>query len=221
MAEEESKVIKKSYSKEKIAVTIMLVGVTAAVFLAIGYWAGRQTIMLEEDKSATSTTTDITTIPEVPAATTSATDETADWKTYTNEEYGFSFKYPGDLIKTNSKQSSIISLNKSSDPNNKKDFILVTAMNSSLTPEAYANNLTVGDVLEGNEITINGNTAYEETRQHMKEVHRNVYFSKRGNIIQLTLLVAGGSDSSNDDDFDESRYLPIFTQILSTFQFTK
>jgi len=206
----------------KSGVIVLSIILTAVIAIS-GTYAYMQN---KANREKTDLETQLATLQSSATATTSATipttaDKTADWKTYTNEEYGFSFKYPGDLIKTNSKQSSIISLNKSSDPNNKKDFILVTAMNSSLTPEAYANNLTVGDVLEGNEITINGNTAYEETRQHMKEVHRNVYFSKRGNIIQLTLLVAGGSDSSNDDDFDESRYLPIFTQILSTFQFTK
>lgn len=39
MAEEQ---VKKLYSKEKIGVTVMLVGLTAAIFLAIGYWAGSQ-----------------------------------------------------------------------------------------------------------------------------------------------------------------------------------
>jgi len=29
-------------------------------------------------------------------STTTTTDETADWQTYTNDEYGFSFKYPSD-----------------------------------------------------------------------------------------------------------------------------
>ena len=41
---------------------------------------------------------------EVPAAEetttseTAATDETADWKIYINNEYGFSFKYPSDWL---------------------------------------------------------------------------------------------------------------------------
>ena len=36
--------IKKLYSKEKIGVTVMLVLLTAAIFLAIGYWAGSGSI---------------------------------------------------------------------------------------------------------------------------------------------------------------------------------
>lgn len=36
---------------------------------------------------------------EIPLATT--TDETKDWKTYTNTEYGYSFKYPATLVSSN------------------------------------------------------------------------------------------------------------------------
>src|SRR3989344_2481115 len=39
---------------------------------------------------------------EIPASQT--TDETASWKTYTNSEYGFEFKYPSDYLR---KESSI------------------------------------------------------------------------------------------------------------------
>lgn len=37
-----------------------------------------------------------TTTGSTDDSATTETDETADWKTYTNDEYGFSFKYPGD-----------------------------------------------------------------------------------------------------------------------------
>lgn len=53
MAEEQIEVVKKPYSKEKIGVTIMLVGLTALIFLAIGYWTGTQLLLGEEETAET------------------------------------------------------------------------------------------------------------------------------------------------------------------------
>lgn len=47
-------------------------------------------------------------VNDTTSTTTSSTDdETADWKTYTNEEYGFSFKYPKDWVKTNTNEGLV------------------------------------------------------------------------------------------------------------------
>jgi len=90
--EKKIEVTQKPYSKEKIGVSIIFIGLTAAIFLAVGYWAGTQSLMngypVPQDSVISPEP------PEPPIKSTDATDATADWKTYTNEEYGFSFKYP-------------------------------------------------------------------------------------------------------------------------------
>lgn len=95
--EEKLEVVKKPYSKEKIGVTIMLVGLTAAIFLAVGYWAGTQSVSLKQNEAATVTPAATTTATPQGSGTASTTaDATAGWKTYANDTYGFSFKYPAD-----------------------------------------------------------------------------------------------------------------------------
>ncbi len=90
MAEEQIEVVKKPYSKEKIGVTIMLVGLTAAIFLAIGYWAGTQSLSGEEETAETVVPTPTTTTPIATTTTSAATSKIADELVYKNEKYGFS-----------------------------------------------------------------------------------------------------------------------------------
>jgi len=52
---------------------------------------------------ATATTT-------TPNSSTSAIDETASWKTYTNDKYGFSFKYPNTYTATDELEKNTISV---------------------------------------------------------------------------------------------------------------
>lgn len=113
--EEKIEVVKKPYSKEKIGVTVMLVGLTAAIFLAIGYWAGTESASLQDQELPTYEQCQICKeappIPSLPdgitptITTSSATDETASWKTYTNDGYGFSFKYPSSFTVLDNIQS--------------------------------------------------------------------------------------------------------------------
>ncbi|OQA52139.1 MAG: hypothetical protein BWY43_00625 [candidate division WS2 bacterium ADurb.Bin280] len=86
-----------SVDGHKLVMTLIFIAVTAVIFLAIGYVAGKNEVDNQQTALVEDTATTTTTALKSTTATTSATaDETASWKTYTNEEYGFSFKYPGD-----------------------------------------------------------------------------------------------------------------------------
>jgi hypothetical protein len=58
MAEEKTG---KLVNKEKVGVTVMLILITAATFLAIGYWAGAR-----DAEDSTSCVSSITSLPPVP-----------------------------------------------------------------------------------------------------------------------------------------------------------
>ncbi|MCX6809337.1 MAG: PsbP-related protein [Candidatus Berkelbacteria bacterium] len=66
----------------KIWKAVALIVVSGIVFGAIGYWYGANNP--KEEVTATKSAT----------SSASTTDVTASWKTYINDTYGFSFKYP-------------------------------------------------------------------------------------------------------------------------------
>jgi len=70
----------------KVAWTILIVFLVI-VLGAVGYFGYKY----YQDLSKSSLTV-------TPATTTNTTDATADWETYTNTVYGFSFKYPSDTV---------------------------------------------------------------------------------------------------------------------------
>lgn len=110
---------KQMVDKRKLTMTFVIVLVTAAVFTTIGYVAGKndpiQTTLTTDTtdlttETAVTTATD-TTVASATTTTATTTDETANWKTYTNDEYGFSFKYPGDWTITNNNPGRTGSVN--------------------------------------------------------------------------------------------------------------
>jgi len=92
---------KKKFDGGKVIITSILVLVTAAVFMSIGYFAG--TNVNKETSDLVTPTTSATTVAKKSASATTtasatATSATADWKTYTNEKYGFKLTF-NDLWK--------------------------------------------------------------------------------------------------------------------------
>lgn len=96
--------------KVDLYMTILLVLVSALIFGVLGFAYGQQiskeSAALESSTasvnypSESTVTTSATVSATTSASTTVSTTSTADWKTYANSEYGFSFKYPKDWVET-------------------------------------------------------------------------------------------------------------------------
>jgi len=74
----------------RLAVLIVFIILMFLLGILIGYYFNQQ----KQTESSTQIST-------TPTATTS-TSQTTDWKTYTNDQYGFSFKYPNYITINNS-----------------------------------------------------------------------------------------------------------------------
>lgn len=73
---------------------LIFVCAVAGVFLVIGFRIGRKNTTESTTVNTITSPIDRLQSSGTVATSTPTTDETADWKTYTNDTYGFSFKYP-------------------------------------------------------------------------------------------------------------------------------
>jgi len=81
---------------DKIIKTVALVVVCGFIFGYFGYLYGKNNAETTATNVTSSTTPTITSSKTATATSTATAVATADWKTYTNDTYGFSFKYPKD-----------------------------------------------------------------------------------------------------------------------------
>lgn len=158
-----------------------------------------------------------------------ASDETANWKTYTNSKYGFSFKYPSDLVVsepgsirlTNEVPMSQVASDKyinilifvhSIDPqiDLKKWVEKDTTRNR---PDGTVGSIVVGTIENYKSSSLQGFTYHGGAEVNIK----HVVIQKKDNIIDFT-LDCYQTGCSYKDNPDAER---IFNQILSTFKFTQ
>jgi len=168
------------------------------------------------------------TIPAPVSTTSSSVVSTADWKTYTNDQYGFSFKYPTGWI-VNTKDPKGITLNSPQSVADKtkctdagespycKDDLTVFYFDTinGLTNNSNISNLddfiAKTSVLDGSKkITIGGYPAYEGIKGDISAYYV-IYIEKDSHIYEIFF----GKRST------KAELTSIETQILSTFQFTK
>ena len=158
----------------------------------------------------------------------SPSDETANWKTYTNTKYGFSFKYPSNLVVA--EQDTIQLTNEASMPQvipNKYINILIFVY--SIDPQTSLRGWVEKDTIRNKPDGTTGSTVIGTIDNYQSgdlqgftyhggaEVDvKHVLFKKEGKIFDFTLDCYETGCSYKDNPEAEA----VFNQILSTFKFT-
>lgn len=144
----------------------------------------------------------------IPRKPLSLVDETANWKTYRNKEYGLEIKYPNNLSVSFSVYNGVV-LEDTDSPNNGR--FLIKLVNQKF--EEAIKNIASKEVKD---TQINQrNTVYYSLGEHNQ---LNQYYKIKANANQILevqiILTENGSLS-----FEKQS--KIFDQILSTFRFTQ
>lgn len=208
----------------KTSTMLLLIIVVALLFALAGYLVGaNKTIGTTNSGDIDLLTATVSAIPSSTvsvsvSATSTPTDVTANWKTYTNDTYGFSFKHPTNLT-IGSQTNEEVTLN--SDNGNghwelQTDIktnpgglnlsqFTTNEINSKIGgAEASTRNTTISD------LTVGGKTAKKFSIANIGDYGNVEVIIFLGN----NALVIQGDDSSKTSA-DE------LTNFLSTFQFTK
>lgn len=163
------------------------------------------TVKLAVEKAATSTTA------------TSTTD-TSSWKTYTNDQFGFSIKYPSNYFASNASshtENDGVFINSSADAEGALVSVEAQSASGSLDVNV-AGRTSDSSFSEATKTTLAGVSAYEGVAQGMLSYY-GIIAMKGFNIIEIVF------DTGNVDGLAKSKaaLTAIQKQILSTFQFTK
>lgn len=213
--------------KVDLYMTILLVLVSALIFGVLGFAYGQQiakeSAALESStasvnypsESTATTSATASSVTSTSASATASTTSTADWKTYTNSEYGFSFKYPGDYTK-NDLENGVAINSGTSGGYERPNLITVQKTKTDKTFAQFLQTLNDGRTFfEQTATTFAGKSAYEGVDAGLVNSY-GVYTESNGNIFGITL------ESGNKDTLTENKSALTETQktILSTFQFT-
>lgn len=146
------------------------------------------------------------------------TDETADWKTYTNTKYGFQIKYPLDW-KVENTIPAVINIEKG------KSFLMIASNNNfsglSLeewlkTSQGFAGDFPLGAPINGTEkIYVNGIEAYGHVGSQNTEACNacalNPFSIYVANAKKMIFFISASTGQKSDNN--------ILYQMLSTFKF--
>ena len=178
---------------------------------SLGYWA-YQNYFISSKKTAESSSLNPVIISPTPMATL---DLTANWKTYTNNIWNYSFKYPTDELTTcdySTTESGVQLWKMPWDCSPTSDNIYEISI-LGLTSQEYTSNekptKTESILVDGKPATRNSYTFENDSPFAKLGGSTEIIIPTSGGIIQLLLL---GTDLEKIQRFD---------QILSTFKFTK
>lgn len=231
---------KSKHASVRLTTFILLVILVAIAFGGAGYLYGLKGVTLVDTSGVDllTATADASVVPSVSAtvSSTSTSDATADWKTYTNEKYGFSFKYPGNWTADNPSEGSrdgavLMAGFKNPDVSATTDdplarqniFIRVvpkennTALSDWLVSHYQAKGGELTEYVLGNQISIGGISGYKSNIGCCGGSDLSYVVEKNGYLYFL----GTNSQSSGKTAEDAKNYASILGDITKTFQFTK
>ena len=161
---------------------------------------------------------------EAPTLRSEQSDVPSDWKTYTNTDYGFEFKYPSYFIISSDDKTIIFDIDEFSGleistENNLSNLNLTQWLTSS---EQYNSKDEIDKIL--NESEVGFSFQQNELRVDDKIGLKHKYDGEGGAVIYVFLpnnnkiyILRLGSDSHF---YNQENLILDFDQILSTFKFT-
>lgn len=193
------------------------------MLLGVFFLAGCSLQPVSQTPSTTSTA--MSQQPEQQIATTTPpTTETANWKTYTDDKYGFEIRHPNnykeELVRDNDKETYLrLYLNGSANSGE----IEVLANPATDTEENFSSKSAFlkwrasGEHISGNEIkdvSLESLNGYNILKTHevdgITAIGEYIYFHKQNRVIFFATSFLG-----------EKSDLEMFHKIVSTFKFTK
>lgn len=185
---------------------LIFLGITAIVFVAGIFVAGRN---LSTNENAQNTTVS-------PTPTPTSVDETTNWKTYTNTQYGYSIKYPEDMKIDDSNRGAVgFYRNTVSKPGTGGQgrccgMSVYYRDNEAIDIESQA----IENGRPVNVITVAGYQAKEigDNPKYLQDLWIKNPYKDRG--VRITISTINAQNPYDKEDFE------IFQKMLSTFKFT-
>ncbi len=190
----------KSFFVKLILATVIFVSFITVLGLTVCLMKNKKVVNREPQISAS------------PKPTVSVKDETKDWQTYRNEEYGFEVKYPKDWVASDHSSGLLVLKNTQEKMSGTKSFFVT---DSFFTIKIKKNHEISGVAME--KISIGGRLSYK-------------YFYQEGAGTSEVILIQLGKDAlelsldyfaSNGGNFNDTKIAiqGIINPILSTFKF--
>jgi len=207
----------------RLIVLIVSVVVLITLGIYVGFDLGQKDAATESANTATSEISTTTQATETASPATTQ-DETADWKTYTNDNYNYSVKYPPAIsykdIPSGVEGDSILDFYMNKDFTYRINAVKNNTGYSTLKDfiKSSSAGLSVDDRNVFTEISINGEPAYKYinhlTDATSKKIGATVLLVKSDFYYQIETGSQYSPEFTKDAESE-------FDQFVSTFRFTK
>ncbi|MFH0863746.1 MAG: hypothetical protein V1858_01470 [Candidatus Gottesmanbacteria bacterium] len=162
----------------------------------------------------------------IVSPTPTALDETANWKTYTNNKYSFSFKYPNGFLleeTTGSDNKNLLNVSITKlDSNNKTDLEYPTMgwglAKTSLTPEEWIKNKNMCPNFSDKPSCTPIKSGFVKESIEVEQINRqytglDTFINKNGVLFDFNMSARKPNSNFSQEERDT------YNQILSTFKF--
>lgn len=210
--------MQKGFGLIGILIVVGIIAILGVGALKIDYFSRNPFVPTNEEKSAIDMAEHMKDALEGKSTETTqflgtVEDETADWKTYRNEEYGFEFKYPVDWITKESSvnpETKIIQLLAPETPSYKFDIFLTI----------YPKQVSLEDFLKNE---FDSNLDWKDVNFSNVPAREVVTTDKFGHVQIFTLFVKDnfGYEFASSPYTKGEETIPLVRQIGTTFKFVQ